>query len=705
MLKLSHCFDVWRKAADDLISGNSVLFYAPRHYHTRRFAGEILKKVADATGGVSVRLHIDHHVVAGGKLDYARIWEATRKRTASANHQRVDNRDAYDLALRKAAKKWTGPTVFYVTCEYGFEVYESDILGLLHQIDDEMDLDESHWVCFLALDNYSLYYYEFGRSEHSSTWDIGRHHHYALGEAEIIGLLKSQELDRWVPKDAAENAGKAIFRLTGGHVGLVLDILDYLSLQPEPVRENFCENEYEYMLRRSNIVEDIRRSLEEDPRGLTEVALAYKTPRYPMDTGRPDVQFLRQLGVIQWTSGLRAELCPGLISDLVHQLRPSFTETRSVGTMLSEFGPRLYDPRSEQVLADDADFVVVHLSDIHVGLDYPYKLPEPVPGRQEQGKKSLAQLLSNDLMSLGLKGRLDAVILSGDFTQTASIDEFRSARRVVSEILTEIGAEAVPLAITPGNHDVVWDPTSGMARVEALSGASRENYETFRELMKLDGASAVDLRCVVSRSGKALLQIISLDSNFVEGPKAAGIGYVNDDCFVRAEALLADEANKRARYQREYEVVRTWVVVHHHVFPASPLTLEEIQRKKLTVLANSSDVLAFANRVRAEMVLHGHEHQPTVTIARRWPAEIRREFQAVVAIGAGSVSAIKSNLGPFSRNQYFILYRKRDHLVVRSRCTGDTGLSFGSHEDLAIRLETACDGGVVPVNLDPVDRV
>src|ERR1700722_15358704 len=236
MLKLSQVFDVWRKAADDLISGNSVLVYAPRHYHTRRFAEETLKQVTDEIAGLPVRLHIDQQSVAGGKLDYGRIWEATRNQTLSANHQRVESREAYDLVLRKTLKKWTRPAVFYVTSGYGFEAYQSDIIGLLHQIDDEMDLEEKHRVRFLTLDNYSLYYFERWRSEHSSTWDIGRHHYYALGEAEIIGLLKRPELGKWAPADH-ESAGKAIFRLTGGHVGLVLDILDHLTLRPEPAGE------------------------------------------------------------------------------------------------------------------------------------------------------------------------------------------------------------------------------------------------------------------------------------------------------------------------------------------------------------------------------------------------------------------------------------------------------------------------------------
>ena len=110
----------------------------------------------------------------------------------------------------------------------------------------------------------------------------------------------------------------------------------------------------------------------------------------------------------------------------------------------------------------------------------------------------------------------------------------------------------------------------------------------------------------------------------------------------------------------------TWLALHHHVYPASAQAVEGTKRPRLSVLANSSDLLAFAHRVGAELILHGHEHQPSVTVARRWHSHpqpsFNRSSRSVVA-----VSVLHGPIGPFSRNRYFVLYRKPDQIVIRFR--------------------------------------
>jgi len=44
-------------------------------------------------------------------------------------------------------------------------------------------------------------------------------------------------------------------------------------------------------------------------------------------------------------------------------------------------------------------------------------------------------------------------------------------------------------------------------------------------------------------------------------------------------------------------------------------------QKKVSVMANADEILNYANQWGVEMVLHGHEHQPTVTAVRRWPVD------------------------------------------------------------------------------------
>jgi 3',5'-cyclic AMP phosphodiesterase CpdA len=187
---------------------------------------------------------------------------------------------------------------------------------------------------------------------------------------------------------------------------------------------------------------------------------------------------------------------------------------------------------------------------------------------------------------------------------------------------------------------------------------------------------------VASRSGKRRLHFVCLDSNFVENETAAGIGYISQEAFQSAESLLQAELRGNGKGVRSH----VWMVLHHHIFPATAIRLEDAKAAHLTIMANAPEVLAFARRLNVETILHGHEHQPSVTVARSWPTDsMGKQFVPVVAIGAGSASVKRQHLGPFSRNQYFILYRRESDTIVRSRYSGDQGLAFVPHNDLVIQ--------------------
>jgi len=107
-------------------------------------------------------------------------------------------------------------------------------------------------------------------------------------------------------------------------------------------------------------------------------------------------------------------------------------------------------------------------------------------------------------------------------------------------------------------------------------------------------------------------------------------------------------------------------------------------QKKVSVTANADEILNYANQWGVEMVLHGHEHQPTVTAVRRWPVDGANVFSPLVSVGAGSFEAIRDFLGPFSRNHYYIIYRQPDRIIIRSRFQGDGGVKFVTHSDMQI---------------------
>jgi 3',5'-cyclic AMP phosphodiesterase CpdA len=320
----------------------------------------------------------------------------------------------------------------------------------------------------------------------------------------------------------------------------------------------------------------------------------------------------------------------------------------------------------------------VHISDLHVGEHYKHRLTFP-GGRLNPNEYSAAELLRDDLQSLGLVGRVDGLVCSGDIVWEGSADEFRRARDAIEEILIETEINKKQLLLIPGNHDVMWNPGK-LASVPFQNRVSRENYDDFLRLLGKPPGKGVDVLEMCSRSGKVKLRILGLDSNRVEGPDAPGIGFVSRDSLAQAKDYLGTTGDEAKEAHR----LLTWLAVHHHIFPAAPTSLFDAQGKKVSLMANAAEILDYANQWKVEMILHGHEHQPSVTVARRWPIDVGDVFAPITSVGAGSFGVSREHLGPFARNHYYVIYRRRDDIIIRSRCQGAGGVSFIAHSDLCI---------------------
>jgi predicted phosphodiesterase len=677
--------DVWTEVNGLLTAGNSLVLYAPRNYGKRHLASAIMKGFEQDSLRTSVVIHSEDFT-SSNSVDYARLWDATANQTNLRTRTVVKDSNTYLAALKGALKKVPAHLLFVVTSAgAGTESHHFDVVSALQVVREELPVPLRCQIQLLVLDDYSLYYHITSRIKFSSPrWDLQAVHQRPFGHSELLQLL-TRVLNKDTLSDGVDEAARSLLSLTGGHVGLTLEAIEHTRLKKVSLNSEHFSAEAGIFLERSAILETLRKALSQDPRGLTEVALKYKNGRVWADYDNPNVQFLRQIGVIQGTSCCRAELCPGIIHDLVVGVNEASSDTRPLGTLVSELGPRVYDGTAENLVASDKDFVVVHLSDLHVGPKYGYRLPAKVSGRSEDIRRSAAQLLQSDLRTLGLEDRIDLLVISGDFTDKAGMDEFNRARELVAETLASVGLDCNRLIITAGNHDVQWNPPA-LAQTQMRSGVSRENFEIFSELLgcKRKGAPECTaiLSSTLSRDGMRELRMITVDSNYVEGPDAAGVGFVSLDTLSCAERLICDHKTPEGC---GYSC--TWIVVHHHVFPvSSPTIADNEKRPKLTVLANAPDVLAFANRIGAEVILHGHQHQPSVTVARRWPSSPSQEFSPIISVGAGSFTAERAALGPFSRNQYFILYRRSDNIVIRSRSISDNGLAFVAHNDLVVPL-------------------
>jgi hypothetical protein len=216
-----------------------------------------------------------------------------------------------------------------------------------------------------------------------------------------------------------------------------------------------------------------------------------------------------------------------------------------------------------------------------------------------------------------------------------------------------------------------------------------EEFHTLLERLGIPKFSLSNMMPLMSRSGRNKHRLVGIDSNDVEGPEASGIGYVSNDTLSRAERLL--DADPIAGFAN----IATWLVVHHHVLPVTSATRPDAQGKKVSVMSNAQDLLAAAAKWDVEAILHGHEHQPAITWAQRWAGQkFEGEKGGICVIGAGSCGAAREYLGPVSRNQYYLLVKRPDNILIRSRVIGEEGIDFIPHSDMII--STGRHGAATP---------
>jgi 3',5'-cyclic AMP phosphodiesterase CpdA len=280
--------------------------------------------------------------------------------------------------------------------------------------------------------------------------------------------------------------------------------------------------------------------------------------------------------------------------------------------------------------------------------------------------------------ALGLHDRVDALFVTGDFVSTGIIDEFRRAWETLEEVLKDLKLSVDRLVIIPGNHDVQWDP-GAFAGKGSNPRVSMDNYREFAKHFAVISDSAAQVSRIKSQGGRRILEVIGIDSNGVEGPETGGIGFVSRETLVEASRFLEiGNAENGALVDRV-------MLVHHHILPCTSAPLEYAKARKVSVMANAAEVLERANRWGVELILHGHEHQPMVTLARRWPVGGAGEFNSIIVMGAGSFSVKSAELGSFARNHYYVICLRKDDIIVRSRWIGDNGTSFVGHNDLVLR--------------------
>lgn len=250
---------------------------------------------------------------------------------------------------------------------------------------------------------------------------------------------------------------------------------------------------------------------------------------------------------------------------------------------------------------------ILHLTDLHFATGVHRN--QHAWGIGEDGETTLAESVS-----VALKDRVGAIVISGDFTFCASKDEFDQAGRSIFSLLSSLNVPPQNLIMVPGNHDLVWTELSGevfagkgVGDVALSPPEATEAYRDFyASILGHDADKSLSMgRRFVLPMGMCVDVCALNSSNLASGPGyLPGMGRVGAGEFERVRQALGWTS-------RNHSSLRI-LVLHHHLTQTEDFEDPSEFSKGFGMAVDAKRILRDAARVGVDVVLHGHRHRAFV---------------------------------------------------------------------------------------------
>ena len=101
-------------------------------------------------------------------------------------------------------------------------------------------------------------------------------------------------------------------------------------------------------------------------------------------------------------------------------------------------------------------------------------------------QESKSDRIDNAIAAIKALGHLDHAVLfcSGDLTDHAHSNEYKSAQRALGRFLTNLGAalnQFIPLIVVPGNHDIPFPPPIVVLPKSNVGSKMTTSVKNFKE--------------------------------------------------------------------------------------------------------------------------------------------------------------------------------------------------------------------------------
>ena len=252
------------------------------------------------------------------------------------------------------------------------------------------------------------------------------------------------------------------------------------------------------------------------------------------------------------------------------------------------------------------------------------------------------------------------LVVSGDFTYTATSAEFTEALQFLQKLCAGLGISKDRVILCPGNHDVNWahskiDKTHRFDQyisflAKFYGDAFRSRYPLINWDLTVDAPPPrpTDLLSLQILPKDGLL-ILSLNSCVYE-TEEHHYGYVSGRQLRNFEDLMEKE-------KVDNRLVRI-AVVHHHLHPfPEPVKLETSGEhwQDQSTIRDSALLEKYLEKYGFDLVLHGHKHKPQLreTLVRdpSFPIAAR----PLIVFGGGSCGVDSRELEHNVPNQYEVL--------------------------------------------------
>jgi hypothetical protein len=333
-------------------------------------------------------------------------------------------------------------------------------------------------------------------------------------------------------------------------------------------------------------------------------------------------------------------------------------------TLLDLIDERAHRPDSSLDITNcNGKSTLLHLSDLHFGLDYDF-LPAGVTPNFGEQKRTLTKCIVEDLKRQGLENDIASVLITGDFTTRGDWSD-DTRHQILDEfnlLCSELKIGHAQILAIPGNHDVVRYPSAAgvSPQVLAVRAQTRSEHETHYRLFQQELTKRDALEPLNHNRALALkevdLTVSLLNSCSVAATEWTEYGFVGTDGLE-----VIQQAGSRKLRKPTFRLM----ALHHHLIPVSKVETPSSSGVSLTL--NAVELLDAAQAANIAIVLHGHQHLARVASYRHFElgGGGASGKDAITIVSGGSSGASRRPVS--ERNSYSTLRFSADqvHLTIR----------------------------------------